>query len=72
MAQQSSDDRHIGELSGVFTDPVEVAAAQELAAAERAVAQRVATAEQAAGVDAVQGIRRPEDRVRAWLAATGG
>jgi hypothetical protein len=72
MAEQSSDERHVAELSVVFTDPVEAAAAGELAEAERAVAQHAATAEQAAGVAAVHGVRRPEDRVRAWLAATGG
>jgi hypothetical protein len=72
MAEQSSDDRHVAELSVVFTDPAEVAAALELAEAERAVAQHAATAEQAAGVAAVRDIRRPEDRVRAWRTATGG
>jgi hypothetical protein len=71
MAEQSSDERHIGELTGVIVDPAEVAAAAELAEAERAVAQHTATPEQAAGVDAVRDIRRPEDRVRAWRAATG-
>jgi hypothetical protein len=71
MAEQSSDERHIAELSEVLADPVEAAAAGELAAAERAVAQHTATDRQAAGVAAVRGIRRPEDRVRAWLAATG-
>jgi hypothetical protein len=72
MAEQSNDERAISELATVLADPTEAAAASELAEAERAVAQHAATEEQAAGVAAVRGIRRPEDRVRAWLAATGG
>jgi hypothetical protein len=72
MAEQSSDERAITELAEVLTGPAEAAAALELAEAERAVAQHAASPEQAAGVAAVADIRRPEDRVRAWLEAKGG
>jgi hypothetical protein len=65
----SPDDRAVAELSGT-ADPADAAAARDLAEAERAVVQRTATADQVTGVAAVASIRRPEDRVRAWRAAT--
>ena len=68
MEEMSSDAKAVTELTDLFTDPADVAAALELAEAERAVAQRVATPDQQAGVAAVADIRRPEDRVRAWRA----
>jgi hypothetical protein len=71
MPHETSDDRAIEELSTIFADPADALAAAELAEAERAVVQHEATAEQAAGVAAAGGVRRPEDRVRAWRAATG-
>jgi hypothetical protein len=67
----SSEERAIEDLSTMPLDPADAAAARALAAAERAVAQRTATAAQAAGVEAVQDIRRPEDRLHAWRSATG-
>lgn len=63
---EKSDDRAVAELTSLFTDPADVSAARELAEAERAVTQHAASPEQAAGVAAVAGLRRPEDRVRAW------
>ena len=68
----SSDARATEELSTIFDDPADVVAAIELADAERAVAQHTASPDQVGGVAAAGGSRRPEDRVRAWRAATGG
>jgi hypothetical protein len=58
-------------LPTAFPDPDDAAAAQQLAAAERAVVQHAATPEQVAGVAAVRGARRVEDRVRVWREARG-
>ena len=64
-------ERHAGDddpapLPTTFPDGDDAAAAPALAAAERATAQGTATPEQAAGIEAVRGIRRAEDRVDAW------
>jgi len=58
-------------LPTVYSHPADAAAARDLAAAERAVAQNAATTEQRAGVAALSGLRRAEDRLSAWRAANG-
>jgi hypothetical protein len=69
--EKSSDEQAVNELTDMFTDPADVAAARELAEAERAVTQDAATEYQTAGVAAVAGLRRPEDRIRAWRGLPG-
>ena len=66
----ASDDRVIEELAEAFPDAGTAEAARELAEAERAVALNVATPRQRDGVTATRDLRRTEDRVDAWRAAT--
>ncbi|MCE0765511.1 DUF4383 domain-containing protein [Pseudonocardia kujensis] len=56
------------QLSGIALDgsAAEAAAARELAEAERAVAEHRARPEVVAAVHALDGLRRPEDRIHAW------
>ena len=51
-----------------LTDPANAAAARELAAAERAAALHTATGEQSDRLARIRGLRRAEERVRAWRA----
>jgi len=62
------------EMGGIALDgsPGEAEAAGELAEAERAVAEHRARPEVAAAVRDLAGLRRPEDRIRAWRRRAGG
>jgi hypothetical protein len=69
---QPATDDVVAELLEAFTDTSDAVAAGELAEAERAVARNGATPGQERGVAATRGVRRIEDRVAAWRAATDG
>ncbi len=66
----ASDEHAIRELAEAFPDADGAAAARELAEAERAVTRKAATPDQEIGVAATRGLRRAEERVDAWRAAT--
>jgi len=67
---QPAADGVVAELQEAFTDTSDALAAGELAEAERAVARNGATPRQERGVAATRGVRRVEERVAAWRAAT--
>lgn len=67
--ERDGDNDDPAPLPTTFPDATDAAAARELAEAERATAQRTATPEQVAGIEAVRGFRRAEDRVDAWRRA---
>jgi hypothetical protein len=67
---QPAADDVVAELLEPFTDTSDAVAAGELAEAERAVARNGATPGQERGVAATRDVRRVEDRVAAWRAAT--
>jgi hypothetical protein len=52
-----------------FSDPDDVRPVRELAEAARALALATASPVQRRKLQAIETIRRPEDRVRAWPAA---
>jgi hypothetical protein len=64
--ERHAHDAPPAELPTHFYDPADARAAAELAEADRAVAQHTASPELVARVEALRGLRREEDRIRAW------
>ncbi|MHA6794054.1 hypothetical protein ACVGVM_11170 [Pseudonocardia bannensis] len=65
-------DEPVPPLSPQLHDPGEVTATREIAEAERAVAQGGGTPEQRERLAALHPLRRPEDRLQAWIASGRG